>query len=57
MSNDEKETLNDSVEKETFILETRDGDIWEFDNLEEARKNKWIFGGKIIKEVNNNESR
>lgn len=32
-----------------FTLETTDGDIWEFDNLEEARRNQYIFGGKITK--------
>ena len=30
-----------------YILTTNDGDVWEFDSLEEARKNKYIFGGKI----------
>ena len=30
-------------------LTTRDGDIWEFDDLEEARKNQYIFGGIIEK--------
>ena len=30
-------------------LTTRDGDIWEFDDLEETRKNQYIFGGKIEK--------
>lgn len=32
-----------------FTLETPDGDKWEFNNLEEARRNQYIFGGKIIK--------
>lgn len=30
-----------------YRLTTRDGDIWDFDDLEEARKNKYIFGGTI----------
>ena len=30
-----------------YRLTTRDGDVWEFDDLEEARKNQYIFGGKI----------
>lgn len=33
-----------------YKLTTNDGDMWEFDNLEEARKNKYIFGG-IIEEI------
>ena len=40
-----------------YILTTRDGDIWEFEDLEEARKNKYIFRGKIeeIKEKEGEE--
>ena len=30
-----------------YRLTTRDDDVWEFDELEEARKNQYIFGGKI----------
>jgi len=30
-----------------FRLTTRDNDIWDFDTLEEARKNQYIFGGTI----------
>lgn len=30
-----------------YILTTNDGDVWEFETLEEARKNKYIFGGTI----------
>lgn len=33
-----------------FRLTTRDNDIWDFDDLEEARKNQYIFGG-VIEEV------
>ena len=32
-----------------YRLTTRDGDVWIFDGLEEARKNQYIFGGKIEK--------
>ena len=34
-----------------YELETPDGDIWNFDTLEEARKNKYIFGGKITRKL------
>ena len=30
-----------------YRLRTRDGDVWEFDDLEEARRNQYIFGGEI----------
>lgn len=30
-----------------YVLTTPGGDVWEFDTLEEARKNQYIFGGKI----------
>lgn len=40
-----------------YILETRDGDRWEFDNLEEAERNKYIFGGFITKVVTLEEIR
>lgn len=30
-----------------YRLTTRDGDVWEFEDLEEARKNQYIFGGTI----------
>ena len=30
-----------------FRLTTRDDNIWDFEELEEARKNQYIFGGKI----------
>lgn len=30
-----------------YELSTPNGDIWKFDTLEEARKNKYIFGGEI----------
>ena len=36
-------------EKTMYRLTTRDGDVWIFDGLEEARKNQYIFGGKIEK--------
>lgn len=36
-------------EKMKYILFTKDGDKWEFDDLEEARMNQYIFGGKIVK--------
>lgn len=32
-----------------YRLTTRDGDIWEFEVLEEARKNQYIFGGIVEK--------
>lgn len=38
-----------------YRLTTRDGDIWDFDELEEARKNRYIFGGKIEEKNNINE--
>lgn len=31
-----------------YRLTTRDGDVWEFEDLEEARKNQYIFGGTIV---------
>lgn len=36
-----------------FILETPDGDKWQFDNLEEARRNQYLFGGTITKGFKN----
>ena len=32
-----------------WILETRDGDKWTYDEseLENARRDQWVFGGKI----------
>lgn len=30
-----------------YVLTTNDGDVWEHDTLEEARRNQYIFGGKI----------
>lgn len=38
-----------------YILITSDGDRWEFDNEDEARRNQWIFGGTIIRKDDNNE--
>ena len=35
-----------------YRLTTRDGDVWDFEDLEEARRNQYIFGGKI-ENVNN----
>ena len=32
-----------------YRLTTRDGDVWDFEDLEEARKNQYIFGGRIEK--------
>jgi len=32
-----------------FTLETPDGDKWDFGNLEEARRNQYLFGGTITK--------
>jgi hypothetical protein len=34
-----------------YILETSYGDKWEYDSLEEARRDLYIFGGKIYEEV------
>ena len=31
----------------TYTLETPDGDKWDFDTEEEARRNKYLFGGSI----------
>ena len=31
-----------------YILETAEGDRWEYDNLDDARRSQYIFGGKII---------
>lgn len=33
--------------KKIDLLETPDGDKWVFDDLEEARRNKYFFGGTI----------
>lgn len=35
-----------------WILETRDGDRWTYDEseLENARRDQWVFGGKITHE-------
>ena len=30
-------------------LETTAGDVWTFETLDEARRNQYIFGGKITK--------
>lgn len=30
-----------------YILETSMGDKWEYENEEDARRDKYIFGGKI----------
>lgn len=38
-----------------YRLTTRDDDIWEFDDLEEARRNQYIFGGKIEEVKNTKE--
>lgn len=35
-----------------YTLITSDGDRWEFDNEDEARRNQWIFGGTVIKDEN-----
>ena len=35
-----------------FRLTTRDGDVWDCNELEEAKKNQYIFGG-VIEEINN----
>ena len=39
-----------------FILYTNYGDVWTFDNEEEAKRNKYIFGGTIkkVEEQENN---
>lgn len=34
-------------ERMKYILETPDGDRWEYDNLEDARRDQYIFGGTI----------
>ena len=36
-------------ERTMYRLTTRDGDVWDFEDLEEARKNQYIFGGIIEK--------
>ena len=33
-----------------YVLYTGDGDKWEFDDLEEARRNQYIFGGTIVEQ-------
>ena len=43
------------MEELIYTLTTRDGDIWHFDNLDEARRNKWIFGGEITVEIANED--
>mgnify|MGYP000980884053 CR=1 FL=1 len=35
--------------EDMYRLTTRDGDVWDFEDLEEARKNQYIFGGRIEK--------
>lgn len=30
-------------------LTTRDGDIWEFDDLEETRENQYIYMAELLK--------
>ena len=37
-----------------YILYTSDGDKWEFEEEEEARKNQYIFGGTIIRKDEDN---
>jgi hypothetical protein len=37
-----------------YVLTTKDDDIWEFDSLDEAKRNKYIFGG-VIKEVDKDD--
>ena len=32
-----------------FTLETPTGDNWDFDSLEEAKRNQYLFGGTITK--------
>ena len=32
-----------------YIVETNDGDVWHYDNLDEAQRAIYIFGGKITK--------
>lgn len=33
-----------------YTLTTADGDVWKFDTEDEAKRNKYIFGGRIKKE-------
>lgn len=32
-----------------YIVETSDGDVWHYDNLDEAQRAIYVFGGKITK--------
>lgn len=43
------------MEELIYKLTTRDGDIWKFDNLDETRRNQWIFGGEITVEIANED--
>lgn len=37
-----------------WVLETRDGDIWNYNSYDDARRDQYIFGGVII-QVKDNE--
>lgn len=34
-----------------YILETPDGDVWEFDTEDAARRAQYIFGGDVIEKI------
>ena len=38
-----------------YIVETPDGDVWRYEDMEDARRAVYIFGGTITKEDKNNE--
>jgi hypothetical protein len=43
----EEDVNASSMDKPVYVLVTDDGDEWDFDNLEEAQRTQYIFGGKI----------
>lgn len=45
----EERLQEESETKDLFILETPDGDLWGFDDEEEARRNQYLLGGKITR--------
>lgn len=38
---------DNSVTPKKYILETTYGDIWKYDDLDEAKRDQYIFGGTI----------
>lgn len=38
--------------KTKYVLNTPEGDKWTYDDLESARRDQYIFGGKISKAAN-----